>query len=34
MEKIIQSVIEQQQGQGQVQGQTPTTSIRDGVMYG
>jgi uncharacterized protein len=33
MEKIIQSFIEQQQGQEQVQGQTPT-SVRDGVMYG
>ena len=33
MEKIIQSFIEQQQGQGQVQGQTPT-SVKDGVMYG
>jgi predicted ATP-grasp superfamily ATP-dependent carboligase len=33
MEKIIQSFIEQQEGQGQVQGQTPT-SVRDGVMYG
>jgi predicted ATP-grasp superfamily ATP-dependent carboligase len=34
MERIIQSFIEQQQqGQGQVQGQSPT-SVREGVMYG